>query len=97
MFIAAMFTIASTWKQARCPSTDEWMLWYIYTMGYYLAIKRNTFKSVVIRRMNLEPLTQSEVSQKEKDKHHIISLTLGIYKNGTDELIWKVCKAKIES
>ena len=72
MFIAAMFTIASTWKQARCPSTDEWMLWYIYTMGYYSAIKRNTFKSVVIRRMNLEPLTQSEVSQKEKDKYCIL-------------------------
>ena len=55
MFIAAPFTIARTWKQPRCPSTDEWIrkLWYIYTMEYYLAIKRNAFESVLMKWMNL--------------------------------------------
>ena len=69
LFIATLFTIARTWKQPRCPSTDEWIrkLWYIYTMEYYLAIKRNAFESVLTRRMNLEPIIQNEVSQKEKD------------------------------
>ena len=68
MFIAALFTIARTWKQTRCPSTDEWKkkLWYLYTMEYYSAIKRNTSESVLMRWMNLEPIIQSEVSQKEK-------------------------------
>ena len=71
MFIAALCTIARTWKQTRCPSTDEWIkkLWYIYTMEYYPAIKRNTFESVLKRLMNLEPIIQSEVSQKEKYKY----------------------------
>ena len=60
LFIAALFTIARTRKQPRCPSTDEWIkkLWYIYTMEYHLAIKRNTFESVLIRWMNLEPYTE---------------------------------------
>ena len=68
LFIAALFTIAKTWKQPRCPSIDEWIkkVWYIYTMGYYSAIKRNKFKSVLVRWMNLEPVIQSEASQKEK-------------------------------
>ena len=70
LFTAALFTIARTWKQPRCPLTDEWMkkLWYIYTMEHYSAIKRNAFESVLRRWMNLEPIIQSEVSQKEKDK-----------------------------
>ena len=74
LFIAALFTIARTWKQPRCPSTDEWIkkLWYIYTMQYHSAINRNTFESVLMRRMNLEPIIQSEVSQKEKDKYSIL-------------------------
>ena len=74
LFIAALFTIARTWKQPRCPLTDEWIkkLWYIYTMEYYSAIKRNAFESVLMTWMNLEPITQSEVSQKEKDKYHIL-------------------------
>ena len=74
LFIAALFTIPRTWKQPRCPSTDEWIkkLWYIYTVKYYSAIKRNTFESVLMRWMNLEPIIQSEVSQKEKDKYHIL-------------------------
>ena len=68
MFIASLFTIAGTRKQPRCPLTDEWIkkLWCIYTMEYYSAIKRNTFESVLMRWMNLEPIIQSEVSQKEK-------------------------------
>ena len=74
MFIAAPFSIARTWKQPKCPSTDEWIkkLRYIYTMKYYSAIKRNTFESVLMRRMNQEPLIQNEVSQKEKDKYRIL-------------------------
>ena len=80
MFIAALFTIARTWKQPGCPSTDEWIkrLWCIYTMKYYSAIKRNTFESVLMRWMNLEPITQSEVIQKEKDKHRILTRIYGI-------------------
>ena len=68
MFVAALFTIARTWKQHRCPSTDERIkkLWYIYTMEYYSAIKRNSSDSVLIRWMNLQPIIQSEVSQKVK-------------------------------
>ena len=70
MFIAALFTIARTWKQPRCPLTAEWMkkLWYTHTMEYYSAIRSNTFESVLMRWMKLEPITQSEVSQKEKEK-----------------------------
>ena len=70
----ALFTTAGTWKQPRCPLTDEWIkkLWYIYTMEYYSAIKRNIFESVLMRWMNLEPVIQSEGSQKEKDKYHIL-------------------------
>ena len=75
LFIATLFTIARTWKQPRCPPTDEWIkkLWYIYTMEYYSAIKRNAFESVLMRWMNLEPIIQSEVSQKEKDEYHILT------------------------
>ena len=74
MLITALFTIARTWKQPRCPSADEWIkkLWYIYTMEYYSVIKRNTFESVLMRWMNLEPIIQSEISQKDKDKYHIL-------------------------
>ena len=66
MFIAALFTIARTWKQPRCPSADKWIrkLWYIYT--YYSAIKKNAFESGLIRWVKLEPIIRSEVSQKEK-------------------------------
>ena len=70
MFTATLFTIARTWKQPRYPSTDEWInkMWYIHTMEYYYsAIKTNTFESVLVRWMNLEPVMQSEVSQKEKN------------------------------
>ena len=78
MFIAALFIIARTWKQPRCPSADEWIrkLWYIYTMEYYSAIKKNTFESVLMRWMKLEPIIQSEVSQKEKHQYSISSVQL---------------------
>ena len=74
LFTEALFTIARTWKQPRCPSTDEWIkkLWYIYTMEYSSARKRSTFESVLMRWMNLELIIQSEVSQKEKDKYPIL-------------------------
>ena len=72
MFIAALFIIARTWKQPRCPSADEWIrkLWYIYTMEYYSTIEKNTFESVLMRWMKLEPIIESEVSQKEKQPIH---------------------------
>ena len=80
MFIATLFTIARTWKQPRCPSADEWikMLWYIYTMQYYSAIKKNTFESVLTRWIKLEPIIQNEVSQKEKHQYHILTDIYGI-------------------
>ena len=73
IFIAALFIIARTWKQPRCPLADEWIrkLWYIYTMEYHSAIKKNSFESVLMRWMKLEPIIQSEVSQKDKDQYSI--------------------------
>ena len=75
MLIAALFTIARTRKEPRCPSTDEWVkkLWYINTMDYYSAIQGNAFVSVLIKRINLEPIIKSEVNQKEKDKYRILT------------------------
>ena len=75
IFIAALFVIARTWKQPRCPSADEWIrkLWYIYTMEYYSAIKKNTFESVLMRQMTLGPIIQSEVSQKDKHQYSILT------------------------
>ena len=82
MLIAALFTIARTWKQPRCPLTDEWIkkLWYIvvHTMEYYPTIKRNAFESVLMRWMNREPVIQYEVGQKKKDKYHVLMQIYGI-------------------
>ena len=80
LFIASLFTIARTWKQPICPSADEWIrkLWYMYTMEYFSAIKRNTIESVLIRGMKLEPIKQSEASQKEKYKYCILTHIYGI-------------------
>ena len=80
MFTVALFTIARAWKQPRCPLTDEWTrkLWYIYTMEYYSTIKKNTFESVLMRWMQLEPIIQSEVSQKEKYQYSILMHIYGI-------------------
>ena len=72
----ALFIIARTWKQPRCPSADEWIrkLWYIYTMEYYSVVKKNSFESVLMRWMKLEPIIQSEVSQKDKDHYSILTV-----------------------
>ena len=80
MFITALFIITRTRKQPRCPSADEWIrkLWYIYTMEYYSAIKKNTFESVLMKWMKLEPFIQSEVSQKEKHQYSILMHIYGI-------------------
>ena len=81
MFIAALFIIARTWKQPRCPSADKWIrkLWYIYTMEYYSAIKKNTFESVLMRWMKLESIIQSKKeSQKEKHQYSILTHIHGI-------------------
>ena len=74
MFIAALFITARTWKQPRCPLADEWIrkLWYIYTMEYY------SFESVLMRWMKLEPIIQSEVSQKEKHQYRVLTHIYGI-------------------
>ena len=80
MFIATLFIIARTWKQSRCLSADEWIrkLWYIYTMEYYSAIKKNSLESVLMTWMKLEPVIQSEVSQKDKDQYSILTHIYGI-------------------
>ena len=80
VLIAAQFITARAWKQPRCPSADEWIrkLWYIYTMEYYSAIKNNSFESILMRWMKLEPIIQSEVSQKDKDHYSILTHIYGI-------------------
>ena len=80
MFIVALLTIARTWKLPRCSSADEWIrkLWYIYTMQYYSAIKKNTFESVLMKWMKLDPIIQREVSQKEKHQYNILTHICGI-------------------
>ena len=80
MFIAALLTIARTWKQPKCPSTEEWIkkMWYIYTRDYYSVIKRNEIESFVETWMDLETVIQSKVSQKEKNKYRILTHVCGI-------------------
>ena len=80
MFIAALFTIAKTWKQPKCLSTEEWIekMWYIHTMEYYSAIKKNAIMPFAATWMDLEIIILSEVSQTEKEKYHMISLICGI-------------------
>ena len=80
MFTAALFTIAKTRKRPKCPSTVEWLkkMWFISTMEYYSAIKKNKILPFAATQMDLEIITLSEVSQKEKDKYHMISLMCGI-------------------
>ena len=85
-----------TWKQPRCPLTNEWIkkLWYIYTMEYYSAIEKNTFTSVLMRSLNLESIIQSEISQKEKDKYCILMHIYRIQKNGSEEFIYRAIVEK---
>ena len=82
MFIAALFTIAKTRKQPKCPSTEEWIqnMWYIYTMEYYSAIKKNEIMPFAATWMDLEIIILSEVSHTEKDKYHMILLICRIQK-----------------
>ena len=96
MFITALFTIARTWKQPKCPSTDEWIkkMGHIYTMEYYSTIKRNEIELFVVRWMDLESVIQSEVSQKEKNKYSMLTYIYGIKKKkATDE---PSCRAGIK-
>ena len=94
MFTATLFTVARTEKQLRCPLTDEWIkkIWHISTMEYYSAIKRNTSESILMRWMNLEPVTQSEGSQ--KNRYPILTCIYGIQEGGTDE---PFCRAAVDT
>ena len=80
MFTAALFTITRTWKQLKCPSTDEWIkkMWYIYTIEYYSVIRRNKIELFVVRWMDLESVIQNEVSQKEKNKYRMLTHIYGM-------------------
>ena len=93
MFITALFTIARTWRQPRCPSAVEWIgkLWYIYTMEYYSASKKNTFESVPMRWMKLEPIIQSEVRQREKHQYSILTnISEKAISPHSSSLAWKI-------
>ena len=94
MFITALFVIAWTWKQPRYPLEDEWIrkLWYIYTMEYYSAIRKNTFESVLMRWMKLEPIIQNEVNQKEKYQYSILTHIYGIYKDVNNDPICETAR-----
>ena len=96
LFIAALLKIARIWKQPRYPWTDEWIkkLWYMHIVEYYSVIKRNAFESVLMRWMNLEPIVESEVCQKEKDKCRILMHIYRILKIGSKELIYRTAVQK---
>ena len=96
MFIAALFTIARTWKQPRCPSADEWISkqWYINTMEYYSAIKKNAFESVLMKWMKLELIIQSEVSQRKTPVQYINTYIWNLAEKAmaphSSTLAWKI-------
>ena len=94
MFITELFTIARPQKQPRCPLADEWIrkLWYIYRMEYYSVIRKNAFESVPMRWMKLEPIIQSEVSQKEKYQYSALMHIYGIQKDDNDDPICETAK-----
>jgi len=79
MFIAALFIIARSWKEPRCPSIEEWIqkMWYIYTMEYYSAIKNNAFMKFIDKWLELENIILSEVTQSQKNTHGTHSLISG--------------------
>ena len=80
IFTAALFTVARTWNQPKCPLTNEWLkkMWCIYKMEYYSAIKRSEIELFVVRWMDLESVIQSEVSQKEKNRYCMLTHMYGI-------------------
>ena len=81
MFIAVLSTIAKLWKEPKCPSTEEWIkMWFIYTMEYYLAMRKNKILPFATTWMELEGIMLSEISQSEKDRCHIFSLICGLRK-----------------
>ena len=92
VFIAALYTIAKTWKQPKCPLTEEWIkkMWYIYTMEHYSAIKRKEIMAFVATWMDLEIITLSELSQTMRHQHQMLSLTCGIWKKGHNELLCRI-------
>ena len=94
VFMAALLTVATTREQRGCASTDEWIrkLWCLYTVECYSATKRDASGSVLMRRMSLEPIIQSEVSQKEKGRYHTVTHVYGTLKDGTDDPICKAAK-----
>ena len=94
VFMAALLTVATTREQRGCASTDEWIrkLWCLYTVECYSATKRDASGSVLMRRMSLEPIIQSEVSQKEKGRYHTVIHVYGTLKDGTDDPICKAAK-----
>ena len=96
VFITSLLINARTRKQPRCPSADERIrkLWYIYTMEYYSAIKKNSFESVLMRWMKLEPIIQSEVSQKDKDQYSVLTHIYGTLKDGNNN---PICKTEKET
>ena len=96
VLIAALFTIARTWKQPKCPSTEDWIkrMWYLYTMEYCSTIKRNEIGPFAETWTDLETVIQNEVNQEEENKYHTRLLTCEIQKNGTDRYIGK---AEIET
>ena len=96
MFTAALYTIAKTWKQPKCPSREEGIkkMWYIHTMEYYSAIKRKEIMAFTATRMDLEIIMLSEVSQTVRHQHHMLSLTCGILKKEHNELL---CRTDTDS
>ena len=96
MFITSLFIIARTWRQPRYPSGDKWIrkLCYIYTVEYYSAIKNNTYESVLMRWIRLEPIIQCEVSHKHKQQYSILTDMCGILKDGSDN---PICRSEKET
>ena len=80
MFIAALFTIAKIWKKTECPKPDDWLkkLWYIYAMEYYVAVRKDEIMKFAYKRMNMDIIVLSEMSQKERNSHRMTALICGI-------------------